>query len=47
VDLLMGDYSKARKILGWEPQTRMKELAELMVDADLKDAENEAAGRAS
>ena len=47
VDLLMGDYSKARKILGWEPRTRMKELAELMVDADLKDAENEAAGRAS
>ncbi len=47
VDLLIGDYAKAREKLGWEPRTRMKELAELMVDADLKDAENEAAGRAS
>lgn len=46
VDLLIGDYSKAREKLGWEPQTRMKELAELMVDADLKNAEKEAAGRA-
>jgi GDPmannose 4,6-dehydratase len=35
VDLLIGDYSKARKGLGWEPKTRMKALAELMVDADL------------
>jgi len=35
VDLLIGDYSKAKKSLGWEPKTRMKALAELMVDADL------------
>ena len=35
VDLLIGDYSKAKKQLGWEPKTRMKALAELMVDADL------------
>jgi GDPmannose 4,6-dehydratase len=35
VDLLIGDYSKAKKQLGWEPNTRMKALAELMVDADL------------
>jgi GDPmannose 4,6-dehydratase len=35
VDLLIGDYSKAHKALGWEPKTRMKALAELMVDADL------------
>jgi len=35
VDLLIGDYSKAKAQLGWEPQTRMKGLAELMVDADL------------
>jgi GDPmannose 4,6-dehydratase len=35
VDLLIGDYSKAKKALGWEPGTRMKALAELMVDADL------------
>ena len=35
VDLLIGDYSKAKAQLGWEPKTRMKALAELMVDADL------------
>lgn len=35
VDLLIGDYSKARQHLNWEPETRMKSLAELMVDADL------------
>ena len=35
VDLLVGDYTKAKQRLGWEPRTRMKALAELMVDADL------------
>src|SRR6187549_139611 len=35
VDLLIGDYSKAKQQLGWEPKTRMKGLAELMVDSDL------------
>jgi GDPmannose 4,6-dehydratase len=35
VDLLIGDYTKAKRELGWEPDTRMKGLAELMVDADL------------
>ncbi|RME68788.1 MAG: GDP-mannose 4,6-dehydratase [Verrucomicrobia bacterium] len=35
VDLLIGDYSKAKATLGWEPKTRMKALAELMVQADL------------
>jgi len=35
VDLLIGDYSKAKRDLGWEPQTRMHRLAKLMVDADL------------
>ncbi|QYM79789.1 GDP-mannose 4,6-dehydratase [Horticoccus luteus] len=34
VDLLIGDYAKAQAKLGWEPATRMKGLAELMVDAD-------------
>ena len=43
VDLLIGDYSKAKRILGWEPQTRMKGLAELMVDADLETALRDAA----
>ncbi|MCK9590203.1 MAG: GDP-mannose 4,6-dehydratase [Terrimicrobiaceae bacterium] len=36
VDLLIGDYSKAKRELGWEPQTRMKALAELMTEADMK-----------
>jgi len=35
VDLLIGDYSKAKHALGWEPHTRMHGLAKLMVDADL------------
>ena len=35
VDMLIGDYSKARKELGWEPATRMRQLAALMVEADL------------
>jgi GDPmannose 4,6-dehydratase len=35
VDQLIGDSSKARAQLGWEPRTSFRELAELMVDADL------------
>lgn len=35
VDLLIGDYSKAKAKLGWEPKTRFAELARLMVDADI------------
>ena len=35
VDLLVGDAGKAKKQLGWEPQTRFKELVRLMVDADV------------
>lgn len=34
VDLLIGDYSKAREKLGWEPKTRMKGLVRLMVESD-------------
>ncbi len=37
VDLLVGDASKARRKLGWEPKTTFKELVRLMVDADLAD----------
>lgn len=36
VDALIGDPSKAKSILGWEARTHWKELAELMVDADLE-----------
>ncbi len=43
VDLLIGDYSKAKAKLGWEPETRMHALAKLMVDSDLKLAAAEVA----
>jgi len=33
---LLGDSSKARKILGWEPKKSFKELVELMLENDLK-----------
>jgi len=36
VDLLQGDYSKARRQLGWKPKTGFVELAKLMVDADVE-----------
>jgi GDPmannose 4,6-dehydratase len=36
VDLLIGDYSKAKKQLGWEPKTSFKELVRIMVESDLK-----------
>lgn len=35
VDLLIGDPEKARKVLGWEPQTDLQTLCKMMVDADL------------
>jgi len=34
VDVLIGDYSKAKEKLGWEPKVRFKELVRMMVDAD-------------
>ena len=40
VDILQGDASKAKRILGWEPKTRFKELIEEMVDSDLREAQN-------
>jgi GDPmannose 4,6-dehydratase len=36
VDHLVGDASKARAKLGWEPRVSFRELAEIMVDADLR-----------
>jgi GDPmannose 4,6-dehydratase len=35
VDLLVGDASKAKRALGWEPKVRFPELVQIMVDADL------------
>jgi len=36
VDLLMGDASRAKKKLGWEPKVTFEELVKMMVDADIK-----------
>jgi GDPmannose 4,6-dehydratase len=36
VDLLVGDASKARAVLGWKPETSFEAMIELMVDADLR-----------
>jgi GDPmannose 4,6-dehydratase len=53
VDLLIGDASKAERVLGWKPKTQFKELVRLMVDADIaqlsstKDKQVYDAGRAS
>ena len=35
VDVLLGDYSKAKKILGWEPKTKFKDLIKIMIDEEL------------
>jgi GDPmannose 4,6-dehydratase len=35
VDTLLGDASKAKKVLGWEPKTSLEELAKLMLEADM------------
>lgn len=36
VDLLIGDASKAKRKLGWEPKTKFADLTKLMVDADIE-----------
>jgi len=36
VDTLRGDYSKAKKILGWKPKTKFKEIVRIMLEADLE-----------
>jgi len=36
VDLLLGDASKAKRILDWEPKVRFQELVRIMVDADVE-----------
>ncbi len=39
VDLLVGDASKAKRQIGWEPKVRFAELVRIMVDADLAAAQ--------
>jgi GDPmannose 4,6-dehydratase len=41
VDVLIGDYAKARRVLGWQPRVKFKELVEMMVESDLELAERE------
>jgi len=38
VDLLIGDSSKAKRKLGWEPKVKFKDLVKMMVEADIKNA---------
>jgi GDPmannose 4,6-dehydratase len=45
VDLLIGDASKARRQLGWEPKTKFADLVKLMVDADIKLLKDHREGR--
>jgi len=45
VDLLLGDPSKARRQLGWEPKVTFDELVKLMVDHDLELAQREASAQ--
>ncbi|MER7809925.1 GDP-mannose 4,6-dehydratase [Streptomyces sp900116325] len=46
VDALIGDASKARETLGWKPGTLVEELARIMVDADVRQVEDQLAGAA-
>jgi len=41
VDLLVGDASKAQRVLGWEPRVGFRELVQMMVDNDLELLRNE------
>jgi GDPmannose 4,6-dehydratase len=38
VNVLLGDYSKINRVLGWEPKVKFKELVEIMVKHDLEQA---------
>jgi GDPmannose 4,6-dehydratase len=41
VDVLLGDATKARKILGWQPRIGFEKLIDMMIAADLETAEKE------
>jgi GDPmannose 4,6-dehydratase len=47
VDALQADFSRARRILGWEPRVTFRELVRMMVDADLAELDRSLAGGAS
>ncbi len=45
VDILVGDYAKAKGLLGWEPKTKFQDLVKLMVDADVQALKEECEGK--
>mgnify|MGYP003577388441 CR=1 FL=1 len=47
VDILQGDYGKAKRVLGWSPRTTFKDLVRVMTEADLELAEREASERSA
>ena len=40
--MLIGDPSKAKKVLNWEPKVKFRELVKIMMDADLELADRDA-----
>ncbi|MDQ0987682.1 GDP-mannose 4,6-dehydratase [Streptomyces sp. V2I9] len=46
VDALIGDASKAEELLGWKPEVKSRELARIMVDADIRRLEDQLSGAA-
>ncbi|MCC9705121.1 GDP-mannose 4,6-dehydratase [Streptomyces sp. MNU76] len=44
VDALIGDASKAEELLGWKPEVRVDDLARIMVDADIRQVQDELTG---
>jgi len=44
VELLLADYTKAKKKLGWSPRVTFRELVRIMVDADMEDSALKAPG---
>jgi GDPmannose 4,6-dehydratase len=44
VDILLGDYSKAKERLNWQPRTKFPDLVSIMMDADIKRVEKEIKG---
>jgi GDPmannose 4,6-dehydratase len=47
VDILIGDPSKAKRVLHWSPKMKFQELVTLMVDADCKLLEDKLSGKVS
>ncbi|MCB0712255.1 MAG: GDP-mannose 4,6-dehydratase [Ignavibacteriae bacterium] len=45
VDLLIGDASKAKEKLGWEPKVKFKELVKIMVEADIETLDRQLSGK--